>query len=422
MKSKHIGYKGTRLFIEDVPAFRLVKELGSPLYVYSTRDLQDRLRSYESAFTTINNLICYSMKANSSLALSRLLARMGAGADVVSGGELKKALLAGFRPQNIIFSGVGKTREELTLAVRKKIRFINVESEEELRALSEVARSLKVAAPFSLRVNPDVKAGGHAHISTGTPKNKFGVFHKNIFPLYAWAHRQPYLKPVGIQAHIGSQITQIAPYKRALAVVLNLIDKLEAAGVRLEVIDLGGGLGVNYDQESVDTPRQLADAILPSLHNRELMLILEPGRSLVAQAGVLLTSVLYRKTGGGKTFVIVDAAMNDLARPALYDAYHDVLPLQRRAGERQPVDLVGPICESGDYLARDRSLVLPRQNDILAILTAGAYGFSMSSQYNSRPRAAEVLVKGDQFDVIRKRESFVDLIRGEVIPASLVDR
>ncbi|MBV9080599.1 MAG: diaminopimelate decarboxylase, partial [Elusimicrobia bacterium] len=317
------------------------------------------------------------------------------------------------------FSGVGKTKDELQLAIQKKIRMINVESEEELKALNEVATSLKRSAPFSLRVNPDVRAGGHPHISTGTPKNKFGVYHKNIFPLYAWARKQTYLRPVGIQAHIGSQITRVAPYKRALTVLLDLVDRLEAIGVHVEVLDLGGGLGVDYNGDNPQSPTDLAKLLVPPLKERNLTLFLEPGRSIIAQAGVLLTRVLYRKDAAGKNFVIVDAAMNDLARPALYDAFHEIIPARVRDGRKQNVDVVGPVCESGDYLARNREMVVPEQEDVLAVLTAGAYGFSMSSQYNSRRRPAEVLVSGAKAQVVRERESYDDLLKGEIIPPEL---
>jgi diaminopimelate decarboxylase len=307
----------------------------------------------------------------------------------------------------------------MALAIRAGIRMINVESEEELSTLNFVASSLRKPAPFSLRVNPDVRAGGHPHISTGTPKNKFGVHHKLIFPLYKWATRQRYLKPLGIQSHIGSQITRVAPYRRALLVLLDLHRSLAAAGVRLEVIDLGGGLGVDYNGDNPQTPKDLAAILVPALKKTGLTLFLEPGRSLIAQAGVLVTKVLYRKAAGSKHFVIVDAAMNDLARPALYDAYHEILPVKVTSGRKMTVDVVGPVCESGDYLARARPLHLPRRGELLAVLTAGAYGFSMSSQYNARPRLPEVLVSGNRFDVVRQRETIGDLMRGESIPKNL---
>jgi diaminopimelate decarboxylase len=419
MKSVYQTYKKNQLYLEDVSLATLAKTVGTPFYVYSRSEIEDAFHAYDKALESIPHLVCFALKANSNLAVARVLSRLGAGADIVSAGELRRALLAGFDPNNIIFSGVGKTKDELALAITKGIRIINVESAEELYTLNDVARSLKKLAPFSLRVNPDVRAGGHPHISTGTPSNKFGVHHKNIFPLYTWAARQRYLKPLGIQSHIGSQITHVGPYKRALTVLLDLHRALENEGVHLDVIDLGGGLGVDYNGDNPKSPRDLAKEILPYLRGKNITLFLEPGRSLVAQSGVLVTKVLYRKDAGHKQFVIVDAAMNDLARPALYDAYHEIVPVQKRSGTKVVTDVVGPVCESGDYLARARSLVLPQQNDLLAILTAGAYGFSMSSQYNARPRVAEVLVHGSQFDVVRRRETFNDLVRGETIPKNL---
>ncbi len=416
MKSRYFTYKGGQLFVEEVPAARVAAAVGTPFYAYSKATIEDAFWAYESAFADLPHLICYSLKANSNLTLAHTLARLGSGVDIVSGGELHRALLAGFSPDRIIFSGVGKTQREMAEAIRKGVRLINVESEEELQALNEVARSLRRPAPFSLRVNPDVRAGGHPHISTGTPANKFGVYHKNIFPLYQWARRQKYLKPVGIQSHIGSQITRVSPFRRALAVLLKIVRDLARIGVRLEIIDLGGGLGVSYNHETPETPHDLAQAVVPSLRESGLTLFLEPGRSMVAQGGVLVTKVLYRKDAGPKHFIIVDAAMNDLARPALFDAYPEIVPVRPRKGKAVSADVVGPVCESGDYLARNRPMVLPRQGDLLAVLTAGAYGFSMSSQYNSRPRVPEVLVSENRFQVVRRRETYADLVANETVP------
>lgn len=419
MKSSHQSYRRGLLHLEGVSLVRLAEKVGTPFYVYSRAQVEDAFLSYEEAFASIPHTICYALKANGNLAVGRVLSRLGAGADIVSAGELRRALAAGFRPDKIVFSGVGKTTEELVLAIRSGIRMINVESEEELTTLNFVAASLRRPAPFSLRVNPDVRAGGHPHISTGTPKNKFGVHYKNIFPLYKWASRQRYLKPLGIQSHIGSQITRVAPYRRALTVLLDLHRSLAEAGVHLSVLDLGGGLGVDYNGDHPQTPRDLAALLLPELKKTGLTLFLEPGRSLIAQAGILVTKVLYRKDAGSKHFVIVDAAMNDLARPALYDAYHEIRPVRQSSGKKLTVDVVGPVCESGDYLARERPLVLPRRGELLAVLTAGAYGFSMSSQYNARPRLPEILVSKNRFDVVRTRETLSDLTKGEKIPTYL---
>lgn len=419
MKLPQYAYRGGRLFVEQAAVSAIAKKVGTPFYLYTRAGIEGALASYENAFRSIPHLICYSLKANSNLSIARILSRQGGGVDIVSGGELERARIAGFSPDRIIFSGVGKTKDELALAIRKNIRLINVESEEELKALNEVASSLRRPAAFSLRVNPDVRAGGHPHISTGTPKNKFGVYHKNIFPLYQWARKQKYLRPIAIQSHIGSQITHVAPYRRALAVLLNLVDELREIGIKMNILDLGGGLGVNYSGETPHTPKDLANVILPQLQGRGLTLFLEPGRSMVAQSGILITKVLYRKQAGNKQFVIVDAAMNDLARPALYDAYHEIIPVKETKGGKVVLDVVGPVCESGDYLARNRSMAIPKQDDLLAVMTAGAYGFSMSSQYNSRPRVPEILVSGSRFDVIRERESFKDLVKGEKIPKNL---
>lgn len=419
MKSISQTYRQGQLFIENVAIEKIAHTVKTPFYVYSQSEIERSYRAYDEALAAIPHQICFALKANSNLAVARVLSRLGAGADIVSAGEFHRAILAGFSANKIIFSGVGKTKYELELALKKGIRLINVESTEELKALNEVATALKIKAPFSLRVNPDVRAGGHPHISTGTPHNKFGVYHKNIFPLYKWAFRQPYLLPSGIQCHIGSQITQVKPYERALRVLGDLHASLEKIGIHLEVIDIGGGLGVDYNNDQPKHPRDLANVLLPYLRNRNVTLFLEPGRSLVAQAGVLVTQVLYRKDAGHKHFIIVDAAMNDLARPALYDAYHEIVPVRKRAAKLISADVVGPVCESGDYLAKGRMLPYPRQGDYLAVLSAGAYGFSMSSQYNARPRVPEILVHDDQFDVIRERETFDDLIKGERIPEHL---
>jgi diaminopimelate decarboxylase len=419
MRSKYQRISGNGLRIENVPLSRIAAQVGTPLYVYSQSDIEDQYRAYDKAFGSVPHVICFAVKANSNLAIGRVISRMGGGADIVSGGELKRALLSGFAPNKIIFSGVGKTKEELRMAIQKRIRLINVESPEELFALEQAARSLRRPAPFSLRVNPDVNAGGHPHISTGTPANKFGVHYKNIFPLYEWANKNPHLIARGIQSHIGSQITRVAPYRRALMVLLDLVKALRSVGVHLDIIDLGGGLGIDYNDDRPDSPRHLAQVLVPALRKTNATLFLEPGRSLVAQSGVLVTRVLYRKDAGHKHFVIVDAAMNDLARPALYDAFHEIVPITRRRGPQLHVDVVGPVCESGDYLARGRAMRLPEQGDLLAVLSAGAYGFVMSSQYNSRPRVSEVLVKGSRSHIIRRRETFSDLIKGEVIPKTL---
>jgi len=419
MNSPYLRYKGSEFYMEGVPLARLAKEVGTPFYAYSRADIEARFGDYARAFKDVPHLICFAVKACSNLAIGRVISRLGGGADIVSGGELRRVLRAGFPASKVIFSGVGKTREELALALRSRVRLINVESAEELSILNGLAKELGIQAAISLRVNPDVRAGSHPHIRTGTPENKFGVYYKDIFPLYMWAKTQRYLNPVGIQCHIGSQILRVGPYVRALQVLLGIVKDLWRKGIFIEVLDLGGGLGVKYDHSDPDSPRQLAEAILPYVRGTGLTLFLEPGRSLVAQSGVLVTRVLYRKEAGPKHFVIVDAAMNDLARPALYDAFHEIVPVRKISGKKVPVDVVGPVCESGDYLARGRLMRLPERDSLLAVLTAGAYGFSMSSQYNSRPRIPEVLVSGNRFHIIRRREKVDDLMRGETIPKEL---
>ncbi len=401
------------LFAEGVSVRTLAKELGTPLYVYSRARLLQNFRSFDGAFAGFPHLLCYALKANSNLSVARTFSREGAGTDIVSGGELHRALLAGFPPKKIVFSGVGKTKDEMKAALRAGILSFNVESIEELLVLNQVARSLGKSAPVALRVNPEIQAETHHHITTGTRENKFGIPKSHILEAYQTARRLKNLEILGVQAHIGSQITSVAPFERLLEYMLELVDQLKRRGIYLKNLDLGGGLGITYHKESPPEPAQLARAFAPHLKKRNLRLLFEPGRFLVGNAGILVTKVLYRKKTGHKTFVIVDAAMNDLARPALYDAYHAIVPVHKNGSHRETVDVVGPVCESGDYFARGRKLLFPEQEDFLAIENAGAYGFAMSSQYNSRPRAAEVLVSGKAWTVVRKRETLKDLVRGE---------
>lgn len=401
------------LYAEDVPVPEIVKKAGTPLYLYSQKQILENFRKFETAFSKFPHLICYALKANSNLSIARLLCREGAGTDIVSGGELYRALQAGFNPKKIVFSGVGKTQEEMKFAIKKNILAFNVESLEELKALNEASGSLKKKARISVRVNPEVEAGGHHHISTGTSENKFGIYKKYLFEAYHLARSLKNIEVVGLQAHIGSQITSVKPYVILLKTLLGFVDDLSAKGFNIRYLDMGGGLGITYKEETPPSPKELAQALEPNLKGRPLTLLFEPGRFLVGNAGILVTRVLYRKNSGHKTFVIVDAAMNDLARPALYDAYHEIVPVKKNSREIKKVDVVGPICESGDYFARGRAIEFPEQEDLLAIQNAGAYGFAMSSQYNSRPRAAEVMAAGKKWEVIRKRESLEDLIRGE---------
>ncbi|MEK7745644.1 MAG: diaminopimelate decarboxylase, partial [Elusimicrobiota bacterium] len=385
-----------------------------PLYVYSADVVRDRYRALRFAFKR-PVLVCYALKANSSKAVASVLAREGAGADIVSGGELQRARAAGFTPARIVFSGVGKTEEEMAAGLRAGVKAFNVESSEELDALARVAGRLKKRAPVSIRLNPDINARTHPHITTGRAENKFGVESAEALALYRRAARDARLRVAGIQCHIGSQITSLAPYRRAAAVVAGLAASLKKQGIPLGFADLGGGLGISYKAETPLDPKALVKTLEAAFAGQpELELLVEPGRYLVADAGLLLTKVLYRKLTSKRRFVIVDGAMTDLPRPALYNAWHPVEVVAPRRGKKTMADVVGPVCESGDFLARQRYLPPLQSGDLLAVLKAGAYGFAMSSQYNSRPRAAEVLVDGGKARLARRRETYADLTRGEL--------
>ncbi len=409
-----IGYRNGKLHVEEVPVERIVRRVGTPVYVYSKRAILEQVESFRAAFATQRNLICYAVKANTNGAICRLLAAAGVGADVVSGGELRRALAAGFPPDRIVFSGVGKTPEELDLALGAGVMTFNVESSEELDALERVARRRRRIAPTAIRVNPGVDPDTHEHISTGRNSHKFGVEPREARRLFRRAHASRWLLPIGIHGHIGSQIAAVAPYRKALGVLLGLVDRLAREGIPLGHVDVGGGMGIRYEREKPLDPRRLAASLLPALKNRPaLRLVLEPGRFLVADAGLLATKVLYRKRSSRKRFIVVDAAMNDLIRSALYDAYHEIVPFVRTRRRRVKVDVVGPVCETADFLARDRRLPWPERGELWAVLQAGAYGFAMSSHYNSRPRPAEVLVSKNRFRVVRVRETLIDIMRHE---------
>ncbi|MBI2387757.1 MAG: diaminopimelate decarboxylase [Elusimicrobia bacterium] len=392
----------------------LARRYGTPLYVYDAAVVRDRYRALRGAFTR-PVLVCYALKANSSRAVASVLAREGAGADIVSGGELVRALRAGFAPARVVFSGVGKTEEEMAAGLRAGVKAFNVESSEELDALARVAGRLKKRAPVSIRLNPDVNARTHPHITTGRAENKFGVETKEALALYRRAAQDRRLRVTGLQCHIGSQITSLEPYRRSAAAVAALAALLKRRGIRLDFVDLGGGLGITYKDEIPLDPRALVRTLEAAFAGQpELELLVEPGRYLVADAGLLLTKVLYRKLTSKRRFVIVDGAMTDLPRPALYDAWHPVEVVAPRRGKKTMADVVGPVCESGDFLARQRPLPPLERGDLLAVLKAGAYGFAMSSQYNSRPRAAEVLLDGGKARLARRRETYEDLTRGEL--------
>ena len=396
------------LHAENVPLADVAARFGTPCYVYSRAALEASLAEFQNEITGIDALVCYAVKANSNLAILNLLVRNGAGFDIVSGGELQRALAAGGDPQKIVFSGVGKTAAEMKQALEAGILCFNVESAPELERLNDVAGSVGKKAPISLRVNPNVDAKTHPYISTGLKENKFGVAYEEALALYRRAAALPNIEVTGIDCHIGSQLLDPAPFAEALDKVLLLIDELDAAGIHLHHIDLGGGLGIRYSDETPPTVASYLRPLLQKLTGRKLKVILEPGRRLVGNAGLLLTQVEYLKPGEVKNFAIVDAAMNDLARPALYDAWHDILPVTPRAGETKPWEIVGPVCESGDFLGRGRPLALAT-GDLLAIMSAGAYGMAMSSNYNTRPRAAEVMVEGASAHLVRQRESVESL-------------
>jgi len=411
----HIAYHGNQLHVEQVRLSDLARQYGTPLFVYSSASMLSALAAYQRGFSGRNAQVCYAMKANSSLAILQLFARAGCGFDIVSGGELERVLAAGGQADKVIFSGVGKTRSEMQRALAAGIACFNVESQAELEVLNQVALAMGRQAPVSIRVNPDVDAKTHPYISTGLKDNKFGIAHEQTLATYQRASSMPGLKVVGIDCHIGSQITQEAPYLDAMDRVLDLVGAIEAAGISLTHIDFGGGLGINYNGDSPPAADALWSKLLAKLDARgygQRQIMIEPGRSLVGNAGVCLTEVLYLKPGPLKNFCIVDAAMNDLPRPAMYEAFHQIVPLSPRGGKSQVWDVVGPVCESGDWLGRERALDLAT-GDLVAVLSAGAYCMSMASNYNSRGRAAEVLVNGEQSYLIRQRETVADQMRHE---------
>ncbi len=407
------------LFAEGVPLDRIAEAAGTPTYVYSAGELRARYAELAQAFSGSRVTICYALKANMNLAVVRTLVAQGAGADVTSGGELFRALRAGTEPRRIVYSGVGKKDEEIDAGLRAGIRMFNVESRAELRRIDARAGELGLRAPVAFRVNPDVDPKTHPYISTGLRTSKFGIPIDDAVEAYAEAKALPNLQVVGVDCHIGSQITQIAPFADALARVRALVQELRAAGHGIEVVDVGGGLGVTYSEEAPPETAEYAAAVRGAVGDLGCEIVLEPGRWITANAGVLLARVLYAKDNESKRFVVVDAAMNDLIRPALYQSYMRIEPVLAVSGEARKVDIVGPVCESGDFLAKDRSFPPVERGQLLAVRSAGAYGFAMSSNYNARPRAAEVLVDGDRFAVVRERETFEDLVRGESIPSEI---
>jgi len=409
----YFQYRGDELYAEDVRLADLASRVGTPVYVYSARTLRRHYRVFDEAFAGTDHLICFAMKALSNLSILKLFASMGSGFDVVSGGELMRCLRIGADPAKIVFSGVGKSDEEIAAALDAGILMLNVESRPELHRVSHVAGRMKRKAPVSLRVNPDLDPGTHPHISTGHRDSKFGIPLAQVHEYYAEARALSHLDIVGLSTHIGSQITEVGPFIEAGEKVAAIVERLRADGIALKYLDLGGGLGIPYQEES-PPPADYAAALLRPLAGLELKIIAEPGRVIAGNAGILVTSVLYVKETDVKRFIVVDGAMNDLIRPVLYEAYHAIVPVARSKDARLvTADVVGPVCESGDFFARARELPEPRSGDLLAVMSAGAYGFVMASNYNSRPRAPEILVDGAGVHVIRERETFDDLVHGE---------
>jgi diaminopimelate decarboxylase len=411
-------YKNGELYCEGVPVKTVAQRIGTPFYLYSSNTLSMHFRAFDSAFSGVPRVICYALKSNSNSAILRLLGREGAGADIVSGGELFRALRAGIDPKKIVYAGVGKRRDEIEYALKIGILMFNVESGDELRALDDAAGEMRAKARIALRVNPNIDPKTHAYISTGLKENKFGIPIDQALEYYQMARSLSHVEIVGVHHHIGSQITEVQPFVDALEKVVAFVKELKSAGMNIKYIDIGGGLGITYKDETPPLPRELATAIQPLLKNCGCTLVLEPGRAIVGNAGILVTSVLYHKETGEKKFLIVDAGMNDLIRPSLYDAYHEIKPVVEPPlqGPHDVVDVVGPICESGDFLAKEREMPAVKRGELLAVMSGGAYGFSMSSNYNSRPRVAEVMVRGNEYFVIRERETYNDLIKGEKIP------
>lgn len=414
-------YHHGELYCEQVPISRIAKELGTPCYIYSHATLVRHFHAYDSAFKNIPHVIAFAMKANSNLAILRLMAKEGSGVDIVSGGELFRALKAGVPASKIVFAGVGKAPDEIRDALKSDILMFNVESPAELHAINHVAAEVGKRARIALRINPDIDPKTHPYISTGLKKSKFGIAAERAVEDFVLAASMSHIEVVGVHAHIGSQLTDVTPFTEALKKVVSLIGTLKERGLNIRYLNIGGGLGITYSDEKPPLPQDLSNAVLPLVQGLNLTLVMEPGRVIVGNAGILVTKAMYLKEGETKSFVIVDAAMNDLIRPSLYDAYHEVLPVNEQAGQRvkQTVDIVGPVCESGDFLAKDRSLSMVEPGELLAIMSAGAYGFVMSSNYNSRPRVPEVLVRDKEFHVIRERESYEDLVKGEQIPSFL---
>ncbi|HEX2966224.1 MAG TPA: diaminopimelate decarboxylase [Syntrophorhabdaceae bacterium] len=415
----YFNYRKGELFCEDVPLKDITDAVGTPVYVYSYNTFRRHFEVFDKAFHKMPHVVCYSCKANANGALLKTIASLGGGADIVSGGELFKAIKMGIPRDKIVYSGVGKTEEELISAIKADILMINVESEQELALLKRLSADMRRRVPVSIRVNPQIDPKTHPYITTGLKKNKFGVLWGEALKLYEEIAKEKYLVPAGISSHIGSQILELGPFIDAVKSLKSMVGELRAKGIFLRMIDIGGGLGITYRNELPPKPAEYAQVIGKELRNSGLTLILEPGRVIVGNSGIFVTKVLYVKNVPEKTFYIIDGAMNDLVRPSLYDAYHEILPVKKSRKDRIKADFVGPICESGDFFAKDREITRLSQGDLLAVFGAGAYGYSMSSNYNARRRVAEVLVRDSEFYVVRKREALNDLMRGESVPSFL---
>ena len=413
----HFNYKNGNLFCEDVDIKDIAEQVGTPFYLYSHATLERHFEAFDGAFASVPHIICYSVKANSNIAVLRLFSSLGGGADIVSGGELFRAIKAGVDPGKIVYSGVGKKEDEMEYAIKTDILMFNVESRQELERLDKVAGRLQRKARISLRVNPDVDPKTHPYISTGLKENKFGIPIAESLETYRFAASLKNIHIVGVDCHIGSQLTDVQPFADALEKVKTLITDLRNEGIKIKYLDLGGGLGITYKEEAPPHPTEYGEVIIKSAKDMDVTLVFEPGRVIVGNAGILVSRVLYTKAVEEKNFIIGDAGMNDLARPSLYGSYQQIIPVEKNDEPQIVADVVGPICESGDFLAKNREVQRLKQGDLFAVASSGAYGFTMSSNYNSRTRVAEVMVKGDAFEVIREREEYRDLIKGEKIPS-----
>jgi len=415
----HFFYKEDDLYCEDLSVAYLAEQIGTPFYLYSYSTIKRHFQVFNNAFKELDHLTCFSLKSNSNLAILRVLALEGGGADIVSGGELFRALKAGITPDKIVYSGVGKTSKDMELALKSDILMFNVESDQELHTLNGIAKDIGRKAPIAVRVSPDVEPKTHPYIVTGSSENKFGVQITNCLNTYAVAKRLKNIDVKGISCHIGSQLTEIHPFVEALRKLKELLGELKKIGLDIKFLNFGGGLGITYNDENPPHPLEYARALTETIGENKFTLILEPGRVIIGNAGILVTRVLYTKSTANKRFIIVDAGMNDLIRPTLYNSFHAVQPVTMTHSRMLTATLAGPICETGDFLAKDRKMPPFKPRDLVAIMSAGAYGFSMASNYNSRPRPAEVMVKGKLFSIIRARETYDDLISGEMIPKFL---